>query len=142
MSDQPLAGSVDRERFAALADAIIPGTETDPAPSALGLEGKWLDRVLTARPDLEPLVVRAIGASSKARPEQAVAMLRASAPDEFRALRLAVIAAYYLHPKVRRAIGYPGQKSNPAFPDEAEYYLDGDILAPVVARSPLYRDTP
>ena len=35
----------------------------------------------------------------------------------FEALALAVSGAYFMNLKVRKRIGYPGQKSNPPFPD-------------------------
>jgi hypothetical protein len=40
--------------------------------------------------------------------------------EAFQALALAVSGAYYMNLKVRKRIGYPGQKSDPPFPDEAE----------------------
>ena len=44
--------------------------------------------------------------------------------------------------EVRKAVGYPGQKANPPYPDEAEYDLRDGLLEPVIARGPLYRPTP
>ena len=41
-----------RATFAALADVLIPAAGSMPAPSAIGIEGRWLDRALGARPDL------------------------------------------------------------------------------------------
>ena len=58
-------------------------------------------------------------------------------------LSTVVVGGYYLSPKVRKRIGYPGQKRNPPYPDEADYYLDdGKLLDPVRAMKSIYRPTP
>src|SRR5205823_14248935 len=51
--------------------------------------------------------------------------LRETDAEAFAALAEIVSGAYYMNVKVRKRIGYPGQKSNPPFPDEADYYLEG-----------------
>ncbi len=55
---------------------------------------------------------------------------------------LVVTAAYYLSPKVRRSIGYPGQRPHEVFPDQAEHDLRDGILDPVIARGPIWRQVP
>ena len=42
-------------------------------------------------------------------------------------------------PKVRRLIGYPGQRAVEVFPDQAEHDLRDGILDPVIARGPIWR---
>ena len=49
-------------------------------------------------------------------------------------LATVVSAAYYMNPKVRKLIGYPGQSQNPIYPDEAEYDLRDGLLDPVLRR--------
>jgi hypothetical protein len=46
-----------------------------------------------------------------------------------------------MSPKVRKRIGYPGQKPRPFFADEADYYLRDGLLAPVLERGPIYKQT-
>jgi choline dehydrogenase-like flavoprotein len=99
-------------RLTALADALIPGAaEADPT-------GKWTERALAARPDLTPAFERALVADD-------VESLRTGDPEAFAALAEIVSGAYYINLKTRKRIGYPGQKSDPPYPDEAEYYLEG-----------------
>ncbi len=99
-------------RLGALAEALIPGAaEADPA-------GKWADRALAARPDLGPALARALMFEEPAK-------LHDEDPEAFAALAEIVSGAYYMNVKVRKQIGYPGQKSSPPYPDEAEYYLEG-----------------
>ena len=71
-----------------------------------------------------------------------LAGLRAADPEAHDALALAVVAGYYLHPDVRRLLGYPGQQGQPvgveAYPD---YAAEG-LLERVYERGPVYRPTP
>ena len=103
-----------RAAFARLADELLPATGDLPAPSSLGISERWLDRAAATRPDL--------------------------ADDLARALALLAPGAYYLHPRVRRLIGYPGQKPDPAPDDESDYWLRDGILDPVIARGRIWRE--
>jgi choline dehydrogenase-like flavoprotein len=107
-------------RLAALADALIPAAGDLPSASAADPSGKWLARALAARPDLAPAFERALGA------EDVEALVDADR-EAFEALALVVSGAYYMNLKVRKRIGYPGQKSSPPYPDEADFYLEGLI---------------
>lgn len=55
---------------------------------------------------------------------------------------LAIAAAYYAHPAVRAALGYPGPRAIalPALPDARDAELE-PLLDRVRARGPIYRDT-
>ena len=68
--------------------------------------------------------------------------MRATDEAGFRLLLSVVTAAYYLSPKVRRRLGYPGQRAHEVFPDQAEHDLRDGILDPVVARGPIWRAAP
>jgi choline dehydrogenase-like flavoprotein len=122
-------------RLAALADALIPAAGELPSASDADPSGKWLDRALAARPDLAPAFERALGTED-------VETLAEADPEAFQALALLVSGAYYMNLKVRKRIGYPGQKSSPPYPDEAEYYLEGllpEREEPLPERSPSAR---
>jgi choline dehydrogenase-like flavoprotein len=118
-----------RATLAALADVLIPADGGMPSASGAGAHEKWLDRALGARPELEADLVRVLAEAGDRDPEQELRRLHEQEPDAFHALALAVSGAYYMNLKVRKRIGYPGQKSNPPFPDEADYYLEG-LLEP------------
>jgi choline dehydrogenase-like flavoprotein len=104
--------------LAPLADALIPAAGGMPSASEADATGKWTERALAARPDLAAGFARALEAAD-------VESLQKDDPEAFAALAEIVSGAYYMNVKVRKKIGYPGQKSNPPFPDEAEYYLEG-----------------
>ncbi len=112
-------------RLPALADALIPAAGEMPSASEADPSGKWIERALAARTDLAPQFERALGTRD-------VETLQEEDPEAFAALAELVSGAYYMNLKIRKRIGYPGQKSTPPYPDEAEYYLEG--LLPEQAR--------
>jgi hypothetical protein len=122
-----------REAFARLADELLPATDELPAPSTVDVAGKWLDRALATRPDLADDLLRALDAGTTA------SALHDADPSAFAALALLAPGAYYLHPRVRRLIGYPGQKADPAPDDESAWWLRDGLLDPVAARGPIWR---
>jgi hypothetical protein len=130
----PLADPI-RARLAVIAEALIPGAgETDTT-------GRWLDRVLAADPDRLPALE-----ALAARPEPdgwaaAAALYRADAVT-FEYAVDGLVAAYHMHPGVRRRLGYPGQKATPSLEGEAEHYLPDGALDHVRARGPIYVPTP
>jgi hypothetical protein len=113
-----------------------------PAASEVDVHGKWIDRALRARPDLEPELLAVLDGGRELDPEARLARLRAGDPAAYETLVLLVTGAYYMHPRVRKLIGYPGQKPNPLYADEAEYDLRDGLLDPVLARGPIFRPTP
>ena len=68
-----------------------------PAASEVGAEGKWLDRVLRARPDLEPGLVLTLAAAAGRDPSEELRRLHEEDRDAFTVLALAVSGAYYMH---------------------------------------------
>jgi len=105
-------------RLPPLADALIPAADGMPSASEADPTGKWAARALAARPDLAAAFERALPAAD-------LECLQRDDSEAFAALAEIVSGAYYMNVKVRKRIGYPGQKSNPPFPDEADYYLEG-----------------
>jgi choline dehydrogenase-like flavoprotein len=113
-----------RPGYATLADELIPAAGDMPSASEADPTGKWLGRALAARPDLRAAFERALDGELDAR------ALRDADPEAFTALTTLVSGAYYMNLKVRKRIGYPGQKHDPPFPDEADYYLEGLLEVP------------
>jgi hypothetical protein len=128
-----------RATFAALADAMLPATDDLPAPSAIDAHGRWLDRALAARPDLQAPLAAILAAAAGRDAAAEARRLHAEEPEAFATLALLVTGAYYLSPKVRKRIGYPGQRADPADDDESDYWLRDGILDPVTARGPRWR---
>lgn len=60
----------------------------------------------------------------------------------FERVNFVLTAAYYMASQVRELLGYPGQARRPiAEATPAERHSD-ELLAPVVARGPIYVPTP
>jgi hypothetical protein len=132
-----------RERLARVADGLIPGVDGMPAPSSVDIGGGQLDAVLTSRPDLDADLGRALAGADAV--EDAIAWieaLRAGDPSAYDALVTAVVAGYYLHPEVKRLLGYPGQVPEPVSVDAYPDYVDEGLLERVYERGPIYRPTP
>lgn len=138
-------GKIDqelRDTLAALGDVLVPAAEGMPSASEAKVSGKWLDRVVSARPDLEHDLVRVLREAQGKDPAAEIRRLQQSDESGFGTLALVITGGYYLNPKVRRLIRYPGQKPNPPYPDEADFYLEGGLLDPVIERGSIYRPTP
>ena len=131
-----------RATLSGLADALIPGSGRMPAASAVGVSERRLDRVLASRPDLAAPLSALLDAAAGCDPREEARRLRRDDEDGFTLLLSVVTAAYYGSPKVRRLLGYPGQRPHEVFPDQAEHDLRDGILEPVVARGPIWRPAP
>jgi hypothetical protein len=111
-----MTGVTDRDLLAREAARLLPGGAGLPAASELDLV--WPETV----------------------PPAVVGALRAGREPDADALRLVVADAYYAHPAVRAALGYPGPRSIPLppLPDARDAELE-PLLERVRARGPIYR---
>jgi len=131
-----------RETFRAIADVLIPAAEGMPAASAVGVHEATLDRILALRPDLTERLMRGLRTAAEHPADEAARRLNAQDPDALSVIGLVAAAAYYMHPRVRALIGYPGQESRPTDPDEMPEYVSNGMLQQVIDRGPIYRPTP
>jgi hypothetical protein len=131
-----------RETFRALADVLIPAAEGMPAASEVDVHGATLDRILALRPDLTERLIRGLRAASGHSAEAAARRLNAEDSESLSAIGLVAAAAYYMQPRVRELIGYPGQESRPGDPDEVPEYVKNGMLQQVITRGPIFRPTP
>ena len=131
-----------RRVFGALADVLIPRSETMPSATDADVETKWIDRALAVRTDLVGTLTGVLERASASDPIAELARLERDDAETLESVKLLVAGAYYMSPRVRKLIGYPGQSQRPILPDEADHYLDGDLLAPVRSRGKVYRSLP
>ena len=132
-----------RERLARVADGLIPEADGMPAPSEVDIGGRQLDIVLASRPDLGESLRRALAGAADV--DDAIAWveeLRVHDADAYDALVTAVVAGYYMHPRVMRLLGYPGQVPEEVSVDGYPAYVDEGLLERVYERGPIYRPTP
>lgn len=124
---------------------LIPEAHGMPAASDMMVGTSQLDVVLSSRPDLAPLLERALGDVELDDVEADVTRLRTEDPKGYDAVTLSIVAGYYMHPTVQRLIGYPGQVPKDAQRlGEREIYQEGlmDLAQKVIERGPIYRPTP
>ena len=132
----------ERATFAGLADVLVPEAAGMPSASAVGVHERRLDRRSRHAPISPSRCDRSWPTRQGRSAEAEIARLRADDDERFRLLLSLVTAAYYSSPKVRRLIGYPGQRAHEVFPDQAEHDLRDGILDPVVARGPIWHRPP
>lgn len=129
----------DRQRFAALADVLIPEAEGMPSASQAAVPEKWLDEALRHRPDLADGLRDALSAAGDLPAEEAVNLLNTDHIPAFEALGTLAAGAYFLNPEIKQLIGYPGQVPTPPKDDTHTYF---DLLENVLERGQVYRDVP
>jgi|SRR5690242_19801042 len=127
-----------RATVTALADALIPGGEGMPSASAAGVPSRWIDRAIDARPDLADAFAATLDRAGDQDPAAFLARLEADAPGELETLQLLIAGAYFMSPRTRRVLDYPGQTQQPVLPGEADYYEPERLLRPVRARGRVY----
>lgn len=137
-----ILSSDQRQRLGELVDHVVAGGAGLPSASEAEVHTVWIDRALAVRPDLADPVLHALSKSGAVA--DVASHLREKEPDAFNAFAFAVASAYLINPRVRELLGFPGAlpEKNPAFPDEAEAYLEGGLLDPVIQRGPIWRHAP
>lgn len=132
----------DRATFSAIADVLIPEAEGMPSASQVGVHLETLDRILSLRPDLVEAFLRGIRAAGGQDAREAANAMNRQDTAALSAIGLVASAGYYMQPKVRQLIGYPGQESRPGNPDETPEYVTNGMLQQVIDRGPIFRATP
>ena len=130
------------ETFMAMADFLIPAYRTMPN---FGAVCGWQDAngALGFRPDLKEAFNRGLDASDmKGGAEAALEALHSADGEAFNAVTTIIITTYYMNPKVRELIGYPGQENVSYDPYATQTYLTDGSLGSVIARGRKHRPTP
>jgi choline dehydrogenase-like flavoprotein len=138
----PRLSEGERTTLGKLADLLIPSWQSMPAATAAGVHDKWVDHVLAVRPDLAPRLMALLDKARTNDPAGELARLERDDAEALEVLKAVVLGAYYMSPRVRKRLGYPGQKQRPVLPDEADYYLEEGLLDPVRKLEEPYRPSP
>ncbi len=129
----------ERRVLAALGDTLIPSDGGMPSASQAGVAEEWVDRVLETRPDMIEDLVSLLNEVGDQDPDTVVERLREREGVWFDTLCEVVAGAYFLNPKIREQVGYPGQQT---LPIETSIEHLQQLTAPVVERGPIYRSCP
>lgn len=130
-----------RDAYLTLADFLIPAHTAMPAFSEVCSRDDAL-AALDFRADLRDGFARALATDLAEGPEAHLERLNRADREAFTALTTVTIATYYMNPRVRELIGYPGQESVSYDPTATPAYITDGSLAQVVARGRRYRPTP
>lgn len=131
-----------RATFAGIADILIPDAEGMPAASSVGVHTDVLDRILGLRPDLKDAFMRGIASAAGKDPKAAAQAMNQADALALSAIGLVASAAYYMSPRVRELIGYPGQERRTFDADATPEYVSNGMLKVVEDRGPIFRPTP
>lgn len=125
-------------RLLEIAERLVPSTDTMVGAGSVPDAGRFLDKVLTSRPDLGVDLERAVATCT---PDLVDAAVRGDRIDSaaFDQVATLVIGAYYMNPVARQQIGYPGQLALEYDPMEYVTWVDEGLLDQVVQRGPRYR---
>jgi hypothetical protein len=127
--------------FCALADFLIPAHKQMPRFSEVCTLDDAL-RALDFRIDLKEGFDRALDTELPSGAEAHLESINRDDGAAFSALTTIVITTYFMNPRVRELIGYPGQESVQYDPKATQIYITDGSLAKVVARGRRYRPTP
>ncbi len=129
-----------RVALAALADVLVPGDDGMPSASAAGVPDRFIDRAVGSRPDLADGLGETLDAARGADPAAFLTQLEREQPERLASLQLLVAGSWFMSPRTRKRIGYPGQVKNPVAPDEAEFFDEAALVEPMRARGFAYVD--
>jgi len=137
-----LVNDTHRATFAGIADVLIPEAEGMPSATQVEVQGPTLDRLVELRPDLREAFFRGLNKAAGKDPREAAELLNAEDAAALSAIGLLASAGYYMQPKVRQLIGYPGQENRPVDADSEPEYVTNGMLQEVIDRGPIFRPTP
>lgn len=131
----------NQQAFFAMADFLIPAHGRMPVFSDV-CSFADVERSLDFRVDLKDGFARAIAADLADGAEAHLERLNKGDGEAFNAVTTIAIATYYMNPRVRELIGYPGQENVQYDSKSTQVYLTDGSLGHVIARGRKYRPTP
>lgn len=126
-----------RQRIATLAERMVPRSQDMPGASDLALAEALLDRVLEHRPDLRHHLEALPDLGTASSADVYLSRLEVQDPSSYQALLQAVLGAYYLHPEVKRRLGYYGQQ---AMTLPRGDFGGAELLEQMMSKPPRFRD--
>lgn len=119
----------ERQKVAEIADVLIPPSPKGFSASEAGIAGTLLDSLEAHVPERLALVRRVIALESGRTPESALLTLRMEDAAAYDSFCETIAALYFMAPKVREAVGFPGRQPKPARVEVTELE---DLLMPVL----------
>lgn len=128
-----------RARLAAFARLMIPGGHGMPSAETIDICNDPVNEVLTIDPTRIDGLTRFLALPGDLSTMGDIEALAQTDADGFADLGVVLANAYFMHPDVRAAIGYPGQEAR----DSSGGLTDDDraLLQPVIDRGSICRPT-
>lgn len=133
----------ERTSLVALADVLCGPSDKAAPPSQQEEFNSWLELAIATRSDSFDLLMNLTSqAATVGNLDEWLRQLHDTEPVSFQVLSAVLGGAYLMVPAVRTAIGYPGQRRDPAGLEEAVDELSDGILDPVMERGYFFVPTP
>lgn len=129
------------QRFLDMADVLIPAHGKMPCFSD-ACSFVDAEKSLDFRVDLKEGFARGLASEFAGGAEAHLEYLNKEDGEAFAAITAIVIATYFMTPRVRELIGYPGQENVRYDSKATQVYLTDGSLGHVIARGRKYRPTP
>ncbi|MET1026345.1 MAG: hypothetical protein ABWY00_04190 [Dongiaceae bacterium] len=124
-----------------IADFLIPAYRQMPAFSTV-CDMAVVESSIGFRPDVKEAFNRGLQAEVPGDAEAMLEHLNTKDREAFDAITLITVTTYYMTPRVRELIGYPGQENVSYDSKETQVYLTDGSLGQVIARGRKYKPTP
>jgi hypothetical protein len=132
-----------RTTLTALADILCGPNDRVAPPSEQSEFAQWLEVALAARSDSFDLLLALTDQAAESNdPAGWLRTLHDTDAGSFQVLSAVLAGAYLLVPDVKSAVGYPGQRRDPAGLEEAVDQISDGILEPVLERGHFFVATP
>ncbi|MEZ5924300.1 MAG: hypothetical protein R3D57_07925 [Hyphomicrobiaceae bacterium] len=126
-----------RRLIAWLAKHMIPPSDTMPGANQIDLAEAPLNLVLKYRPDLASRLCSLPAVHPGDDCKAYLRLLEARQPVLYQALLHAILGAYYMHPEVKRRLGYHGQQ---ALTLPRGGFGGEELIEQLLSQPPRYRD--
>jgi len=122
-----------------IASYLIPHGHGMPSAADV-LDDCQIALVLRSRPDLLSGLRQALRHALGSDPATRLAVLESEEVENLAALQTTIVGGYYMAPRVRDAMGYPGQIATPVSAFSYPQYIEEGLIDSVVERGPIWRD--
>jgi len=122
-----------------VAGYLIPQGHGMPSAADV-LDDRQITLVLQSRPDLLRALRQSLRDALGGDPASRLAVLESEEVENLAALQTTIVGGYYMAPRVRDAMDYPGQIATPVSAFSYPQYIEEGLIDSVVERGPIWRD--
>jgi len=134
--------ATDLDRLRAYGDVLLPANGDAPRFSDADPTGEVMVLTLEQVGHRFAQILEILADTPGATPAEQLQALESARPDKFTYLRDLLVCCYLSTPTIWQILGYDGRKERLPAEGEAEMYLAGGILDPVIAVGPIYTQPP